>query len=347
MAPLRTKLAKDAAKKKADPNKKSWKKPKDMPKRPLSAYNIFFQHQRKKIVRERFTEQDSTAPGELEEALKSGTGRPHRKIHGMIGFVPLARQIAADWKNLDPVEKEVFVAKASIEQDRYRLQLSVWRKKQEQKKIDEAAAVAQLEQEKLTMQAKEERQQQPQQTSQQQQQNSQQFPMFTLDGCAMEEFGNATFFPVDKPAGSLPASHQPNSLLGHVMAHNRAQMMANAAAAQNGNLRMSALPETVSSILGNSNSNGNSNFTNANSQSYQDLLASSLEVANGIGMDQLSSNNQSNNGSDKVPGQHEAIASMQTQLDQLVNQINFMISSIQEKSHPTNGGANHMNTASV
>lgn len=122
--------------------KRSWKKPKDKPKRPLSAYNLFFQSERNKII-------SAPSPGNNSEvsektpsdqALKPGARkrRRHRKSHGKIGFADLAKTIAEKWKKLDSQSKAVFEVKADAEKVRYKRELGIWAKEQEAKK----AAVA-------------------------------------------------------------------------------------------------------------------------------------------------------------------------------------------------------------
>lgn len=75
--------------------KKRRHKPKDFPKRPLSAYNIFFKETREKI-------------------LKSNEGKSE------IPFQTMAKEIAARWKDLDPEEKERVDSLAQADMKRYR-----------------------------------------------------------------------------------------------------------------------------------------------------------------------------------------------------------------------------------
>lgn len=83
-------------------NKKwTWRKPKGKPKRPLSAYNIFFADVRQDLLTARKNE------------------------HG-IGFQNLAQAVAKKWKELDPTLKLPYIEKAKIAMERYKVELSMW-----------------------------------------------------------------------------------------------------------------------------------------------------------------------------------------------------------------------------
>lgn len=89
--------------------RKKWKKPKDKPNRPLSAYNIFFRNERAKLMQEI---------------------QHNQKNIGKVGFAPLAKHIAAKWKQLDKSSRKIFEAQAEIEQQRYKVLLEEWKRKQ-------------------------------------------------------------------------------------------------------------------------------------------------------------------------------------------------------------------------
>ena len=105
----------------------TWKnQPSGRPKRPLSAYNIFFQHEREKIV-----SNSPDTPVTLESLKVDPNRRPkkrrHRKSHGKIGFADLARTIGEKWKSLDSESKSVFEACARKEKQRYQEEIKEWK----------------------------------------------------------------------------------------------------------------------------------------------------------------------------------------------------------------------------
>lgn len=80
-------------------NKSKYKKPSGKPKRPLSAYNIFFKQEREKLVKD---------------------GKK-------VGFANMAKLISKLWKSLDEEGRKEFVAAAEIEQKRYRAAVKEWK----------------------------------------------------------------------------------------------------------------------------------------------------------------------------------------------------------------------------
>jgi hypothetical protein len=103
--------------------RKKWKKPRDKPNRPLSAYNLFFQKERASMLGEDAKEHEA----------EKGQKRVHRKTHGKIGFAEMARIIGAKWKTLNDEEKKEFTEVAAKEKKRYADELAVWKEEQKQK----------------------------------------------------------------------------------------------------------------------------------------------------------------------------------------------------------------------
>jgi len=88
------------------------KKPNGMPKRPLSAYNCYFQEERARLMQKG---QETNGPIILPS--------------GKIGFEELAKLIGKKWKCLPEAEKQRFRDMASEDNDRYHTQMEAWREK--------------------------------------------------------------------------------------------------------------------------------------------------------------------------------------------------------------------------
>lgn len=119
--------------------RKRWKKPADHPKRPLSAYNLFFQW-----GRERLLAGESLVPLQQEDIdqidvdTRRNSKRRHRREHGVIGFTELAKMLGTKWKELDPESKEMFQKRADVEKARYEKAVSLYKaEKGENQKEDE------------------------------------------------------------------------------------------------------------------------------------------------------------------------------------------------------------------
>lgn len=105
-----------------------------MPRRPLSAYNIFFQEQRALIIGSSPKPTEPTNfTTKIEETSDSPSfvrkKRAHRKTHGKISFADLAKQIGRDWNMLDANGRERFKAGAAKEKARYVEELRIYKLK--------------------------------------------------------------------------------------------------------------------------------------------------------------------------------------------------------------------------
>lgn len=84
------------------------------PKRPLSAYNFFFQAQRQSL---------------LEEMPTRPEGKP-RRSHGKIGFAAMARIIAGRWKAIGDEARNYYETLATQDKARYVQQMEQWKARQ-------------------------------------------------------------------------------------------------------------------------------------------------------------------------------------------------------------------------
>lgn len=121
------------AKGKATIRKKRRNKPKDYPKRPLSAYNVFFKETREKILKD-----------------KAKTEDPDAKRDHKLDFQTMAKEIASRWKALEPKEKERVEKLAKKDMLRYRDEVKAYEEemvKKNRAEREEAAARAAKEKE--------------------------------------------------------------------------------------------------------------------------------------------------------------------------------------------------------
>lgn len=92
------------------------KRPNDLPRRPLSAYNLFFRDQRAKILEER-AERKQKAKAEGRELDEPGL------------FETLAKTIAERWKEIHPDDLKRYADDAKADSDRYQAEMKEYNRK--------------------------------------------------------------------------------------------------------------------------------------------------------------------------------------------------------------------------
>ena len=117
------------------------------PKRPLSAYNLFFQYERDMLLRSKPSKEGQSHEtmhmtihnDPSERRNRSKTVRP--PPHGKIGFAELAKIIGAKWKSLDDPARKHFQDLAAVEKKRYVQECKQWKERMERKKLEGETAV--------------------------------------------------------------------------------------------------------------------------------------------------------------------------------------------------------------
>jgi hypothetical protein len=131
---------------------KTKKKLKGKPKRPLSAYNLFFKHERAKILASLESDESSSRPSSAikEEDAKddasqsspllssssttilSSTSNKKKRPHGKIGFENLAKTIGKRWSELNPDELKEYKKMADHDMKRYKKEMETFLTKQQE-----------------------------------------------------------------------------------------------------------------------------------------------------------------------------------------------------------------------
>ena len=101
------------------------KQPKDKPKRPLSAYNIFFKEERARLLQK-------LDDAKKEEASENGNEEDEdKKPPSKIGFENLAKIIGSKWQDLTPTQVEYYKEKAGEDMKRYKSEMETYLAKQQ------------------------------------------------------------------------------------------------------------------------------------------------------------------------------------------------------------------------
>jgi len=116
------------------------KKPKDKPKRPLSAYNYFFKEERGKILKVVLAEDPEAVENdpESEDFINEELMGRLKKDGGKVSFEEMGKLIGQRWKNIDPDRLSKYSELAAEDTERYKKDMQAYNSRQEAKMRSEA-----------------------------------------------------------------------------------------------------------------------------------------------------------------------------------------------------------------
>ena len=107
------------------------KKSKDKPKRPLSAYNIFFKEERSRILDKKNAKAAAAAAKNCDDS--STTKSSSKSGKAKVGFENLAKMIGQRWQNLTSDQVEYYKKEADKDMVRYKKEMEIYSEKQKNK----------------------------------------------------------------------------------------------------------------------------------------------------------------------------------------------------------------------
>jgi len=116
------------------------KKPKDKPKRPLSAYNFFFKEEREKILKVVLAEDPEKVENDPDSAdhINEEMMTRLKKEGGKVSFEEMGKLIGQRWKNIDPDRLAKYSEMAAEDTERYKKDMQAYNSRQEAKMRSEA-----------------------------------------------------------------------------------------------------------------------------------------------------------------------------------------------------------------
>lgn len=110
------------------------RKPKDKPKRPLSAYNYFFKDEREKILKLVQDEEPVKSHGDDgEDSISDEVLSRLKREGGKVSFEEMGKLIGQRWKKIDPDRLAQFSALASEDTERYKKEMEAYVERQDAK----------------------------------------------------------------------------------------------------------------------------------------------------------------------------------------------------------------------
>lgn len=116
------------------------KKPKDKPKRPLSAYNFFFKEEREKILKIVLAEDPSKVENDKDsiDYIDDAMLARLKKEGGKVSFEEMGKLIGQRWKGIDPDRLSKYSEMAAEDTERYKNEMQSYNGRQEAKMRSEA-----------------------------------------------------------------------------------------------------------------------------------------------------------------------------------------------------------------
>ena len=112
---------------------RSRKKPRDHPKRPLSAYNFFFKDERIKIVEALTDDKKPEGNLENEDIIDDEMLARLKKEDGKVSFEELGKLIGQRWKTVDPARLARYSEMARSDGERYKREMIQYNQRKEDK----------------------------------------------------------------------------------------------------------------------------------------------------------------------------------------------------------------------
>ena len=111
---------------KAKKSKASKEKEKGRPKRPLSAYNLFFKEERQAML----SQIPDKPKDDMQHPRRSKKNPNRSKPHGKVSFESMAKIIGAKWQNCPSDRKKQYQRLAEADGARYKAEMEVWKSRQ-------------------------------------------------------------------------------------------------------------------------------------------------------------------------------------------------------------------------
>jgi len=114
------------------------KKPKDKPKRPLSAYNYFFKEEREKILRTLLGEDvDGNSKEGNPDHIDDEQEKRLKKEGGKVSFEEMGKLIGQRWKAINPERLAKYTALAASDTERYKKEMEIYNGRREERLREE------------------------------------------------------------------------------------------------------------------------------------------------------------------------------------------------------------------